>query len=145
MVLGPYFSVAGKDLSGQASEIYIGYKYNFDVELPKLYYQRSEGQSDYSAYLNIARIKFSVGLSSNVGFKIKPQGSSEWYDIQSVQDADYYLANDVPLQTETIFTVPVHQRNNNYSFRVFSDSPFPVALTSMMWEGTYSPRFYRRV
>lgn len=141
---GPYFSVAGKDLSGQASEIYVGYKYNFDVELPKLYYQVREGESDYTAYLNIARMKFSVGLSSNVGFKIKPQGSSEWYDVQSVQDADYYLANDVPLQSETIFTVPVHQRNNNYSFRVFSDSPFPVALTSMMWEGTYSPRFYRR-
>ena len=69
---------------------------------------------------------------------------SNWYDIQPVQEAGEYLANDVPMNDQNIFTVPIHQRTNNFSLRVFSDSPFPVSLTSMMWEGNYSPRFYRR-
>jgi hypothetical protein len=141
---GTYFAVQGKDLSALVNDVYVGYKYNFDVELPRLYYQISENVSDYTATLTIARLKFSVGLSSNVGFKLNRRGASEWYDIQSVQDADYYLADDVPLARETVFIVPIHQKSDNFRIRVFSDSPFPVALTSMNWEGNYSPRYYRR-
>ena len=67
-----------------------------------------------------------------------------WYTLQPTQDANYYLADDVPLDKQSIFTVPIHQRSDNYTLRVFSDSPFPLALTSATWEGTYSPRYYRR-
>lgn len=141
---GPYFDVAGIDLSAQLSKVYLGFKYDFDVELPRMYYQINEGISDYTANLTVSRMKFSVGLSSNIGFKLKRKGSSDWYDVQSIQNADYYLADDVPLNEQTVYTLPIHQRNNNFSLRVFSDSPFPVSLTSMMWEGNYSPRYYRR-
>ena len=67
-----------------------------------------------------------------------------WYTLQPTQDANYYLGDDVPLETQNVFTVPIHQRTDNYTLRVFSDSPFPLALTAMAWEGNYSPRFYRR-
>ena len=67
-----------------------------------------------------------------------------WYDVQPVQDAGQYLSDDVPLIEENIFTVPIHQRSDNFNLRVFSNSPFPVSLSSLMWEGQYSPRFYRR-
>jgi len=140
----PYFEFIGDDYSAVASTVYLGYKYDFDVQLPTIYYQIGENRSDYTANLTVARIKFSIGLSSNIGFKLKAKGQSEWYDVQSIQDADYYLANDVPLNEQTVYTLPIHQRNNNFDLKVFSDSPFPVSLTSMMWEGSYSPRFYRR-
>jgi len=68
----------------------------------------------------------------------------EWYILQPTQDANYYLGDDVPIEQQNIFTVPIHQRTENYTLRVFSDSPFPLALTSMSWEGNYSPRYYRR-
>jgi hypothetical protein len=141
---GPYFEFVGDDYSAQSSKVYLGFKYDFDIQLPRFYYQAGEGNSDYTANLTIARVKFSVGLSSNIGFKLQSQGQSEWNDVQSIQDADYYLADDVPLNEQTVYTLPIHQRNTNFTLRVFSDSPFPISLTSMMWEGTYSPRFYRR-
>lgn len=140
----PYFEFVGDDYSAQASKVYLGFKYNFDIQLPTIYYQIGENRADYTANLTISRVKFSVGLSSNVGFKLKAKGQSEWYDVQSIQDADYYLADDVPLNEQTVYTLPIHQRNSNFDLKVFSDSPFPISLTSMMWEGTYSPRFYRR-
>lgn len=140
----PYFEFIGDDYSGVASTVYLGFKYDFDVRLPRFYYQVSENTSDYTANLTIARVKFSVGLSSNIGFKLQAQGTPEWYDVQSIQNADYYLGNDVPLNEQTVYTLPIHQRNTNFTLRVFSDSPFPVSLTSMMWEGNYSPRYYRR-
>ena len=140
----PYFEFIGDDCSTAVNKVYVGFKYDFDVQLPTIYYQIDDNRSDYTANLTISRVKFSVGLSSNIGFKLKAMGQPEWYDVQSIQDADYYLANDVPLNEQTVYTLPIHQRNSNFDLKVFSDSPFPISLTSMMWEGSYSPRFYRR-
>ena len=226
---GDFFSVPSKDLEAQKANVYVGYKYKYDVTLPKMYYRKDpEGKlTDYTAPLTIARMKFSVGQSSVVGFKlnrkgvqaatqsftgdgsttafspdftvkdkadviVKKNGAKQilttdytiadhatnpdqitvtfgaapaaavtaanittpadsveiyvdnWYTLQPTQDANYYLGDDVPLDTQSIFTIPIHQRTDNYTLRVYSDSPFPLALTSMAWEGNYSPRYYRR-
>ena len=216
------------------ANILIGYKYNYDIELPKTYYKKDqEGtMADYTAALTIARMKFAVGLSSEVGFKLKRAGyagqsetftgdstngtngtaafttqseldpddniivkidgaiaptstynvahasgrttitftagnvpmgavaasgttiakpaetvvitTDTWYDTQPVKIAGGYLLDDVPLKETSVFTVPIHQRPENFELRVFSNSPFPISLTSMTWEGQYSPRYYRR-
>ena len=222
-----YFSVPKKDLSAQAANVYLGYKYNYDITLPKLYYQKQPGDSDYTAPLTIARMKFSVGQSSVVGFKLKRKGVQaatqtftgdgsttefspdftvqdkadiivkkagakqtlttdytvayhdtlpdrvtvtfgsapsaavtaanvttpaeeveiyvdNWYTLIPTQETNYYLGDDVPIEDQNTFVVPIHQRTDNYTLRVFSDSPFPVSLTSATWEGNYSPRYYRR-
>jgi len=68
----------------------------------------------------------------------------EWYDLAPAVIANDYLADDVALSESRVVTIPIHQRSKNFSLRVFNDSPFPVSLNSMMWEGNYSPRFYRR-
>ncbi len=68
----------------------------------------------------------------------------EWYELAPSAMANEYLADDVPLDESRVVTIPIHQRSKNFSLRVFNDSPFPVSLNSMMWEGNYSPRFYRR-
>ena len=69
----------------------------------------------------------------------------EWYNLNPVVKADQYLANDIPLSDQSVFTLPIHQKSDNFTLRLFNDTPFPVSLNSMMWEGTYSPRFYRRI
>ena len=224
---GDFFKISGKWDGSIATKVIVGYSYIYDITLPKTYFQLDQGVADYTATLTIARMRFSVGRSSTIGFKIKSagyKGSTEtftgdgsttvfspdykvkdkrdiivkkngnkqvlgtdytiadhasltdhvtvtftnspaaavtaanvttpaesveiyidnWYDIQPVQEANEYLADDVPMSDQSVFTVPIHQRTDNFTLRVFSDSPFPVSLTSMMWEGNYSPRFYRR-
>ena len=210
---GTYFKVPGQNLTSVASNVYVGYAYDFDVTLPQVHYQLDQsGKSvDYTASLTVARLKFDVGLSGVLGFKLKATGRfagkkeytgdgsttdfnwnpgdldyvdrnqvkvkvnnvtntaftfqsdteirftsapangdkiliylDEWYQLQPVTSANTYLADDVALNESTIFTLPIHQRSKNFTLRVFNDSPFPVSLNSMMWEGNYSPRFYRR-
>ena len=220
---GTYFKIPRKDFSSEAANVYVGYQYNYDVELPKTYYRKKDETSDYTASLTVARMKFAVGLSSVVSFKVKSKGyrgelaeftgdgsttaftvpfllkeengikvtldgakqastaytvtstdttstvtfttaptgetttankttpaqkiaitTDTWYDVQPSSEAGQYLADDVPLEEENIFTVPIHQRSENFNMRVFSNSPFPVSLNSMMWEGNYSPRYYGR-
>tara|TARA_R100001443_G_scaffold25723_1_gene38701 strand:+ start:454 stop:3105 length:2652 start_codon:yes stop_codon:yes gene_type:complete len=210
---GTFFIVPGQDLSGNANNVYVGYAYDFDVILPELFYNLDDDgkNSDFTANLTIARLKFDVGLSGLMGFKLNAVGRfagkreyigdnsttdynwskedldyvdrnqvkvkinnvtstafsflsdtqirfssapgtgdkiviylDEWYQLQPTTSANTYLADDVPLDESTVFTVPIHQRSKNFTLRLFNDSPFPVSLNSMMWEGNYSPRFYRR-
>jgi len=68
----------------------------------------------------------------------------EWVIDDPVPDGASYLADDAPLDTENIYTVPIHQRTENFTLRMFNNSPFPIAINSLMWEGKYSPRFFRR-
>ena len=282
---GTFFIVPEQNLSSVASSVYVGYAYDFDVQLPKLYYNLSQDgtQPDFTSNLTIARCKFDVGLSGVMGFKLNVTGRfaasktykmftnncrdnsgnevytdyewsksdldyidrnqikvkinnktvtdftfqsdtkirlgnsllkqttlngdnstklfaytfdvqstanikvkvggvlttdfvfaggkyisfntappaatrnifiynedeleiyiDEWYFLEPISDANTYLAADVPLDESRTVTIPIHQRSENFNLRLFTDSPFPVSLNSMMWEGNYSPRFYRR-
>lgn len=206
-----YFFLAGKDLSGQASNVVVGYKFAYDVTLPTIYYQQTPDgiRLDYASYLVLNRLKFSCGQSAGFGLKMKingirgdefsftGDGSTTTFalpftprdrrdivvridDVQSTSftindagsivfstapaantsilayedyifldkgaaDLDYYLADDVAIEGETTFTFPVNQRNRNVEIRVFNNAPFPMSLSSMVWEGQYSQRFIKRV
>jgi len=296
---GPYFLAENIDLSANdvKTKVIVGYTFDYDITLPRTYFQLDKGIADYTSKLTIARMKLSVGRSSTVGFKMSANGlrgkykdfegdgsttvftlpfevndkddikikldgtntsdftiespgsvtisgsavevpikvtmgsapatmtfhniatgngtgysntngvattggsgtgltlnittsggavtavtvaekgsgykpeeiitisggggnakvtiktlpvqmtiyEDNWYDIQPVQEANQYLASDVPFIDQAVYTIPVHQRTENFLLRVFSDSPFPVSLTSMMWEGNYIPRYYRRM
>lgn len=143
---GDHFIVPKKDLTSQASDVIVGYKYDFEVELPTTFFSRSDDGRvvDFTARLTIARYVFSLGLSGVMSFKTKARGSNEWYELSPVANANYYLANDIPLSDESYVTLPIHQNNKNFTLKLFNDSPFPVSVGSMMWEGNYSPRYYRR-
>ena len=209
----PYFKVEGKDLTSEEDDVIVGWKYNFDIILPKTYVRTDQEQkiTDYTATLVISRMKFSVGLSGLMSFKLKSTGIrqgtreytgdgsttifnwikedlnyvdknqikvrldkvvttafvvsgdsqitftsapgngvkieiylDEWYNLNPTQMADDYLANDIPMSDQSVFSIPIHQKSDNFQLRIFNDSPFPVSLNSMMWEGNYSPRFYKR-
>ena len=209
----PYFKVLNKNLTSVASDVIVGWKYDLNVILPKTYFRTDDAmkRTDFTANLTIARMKFAVGLSGIMSFKLKSTGVrqgkkeytgdnsttifnwteedldyidkdqikvtldgvnttaftvsgdtqltfssapgtgvkiviylDEWYSLNPTQIADTYLANDIALSEQSVFTIPIHQKTDNFQLRVFNDSPFPVALNSMMWEGNYSPRFYTR-
>jgi hypothetical protein len=138
-----YFEVKG-DFTDYADGIVVGYPYDFEATLPRFYFRRDQNTTDFTAALTVSRAKFSVGRTGAVTFKLKATGSNEWRNVQHTADADYYSADSNPVKSERQFIVPIHQRNTNFELKVTSDYPYPVSLVSMMWEGNYTPRFYRR-
>jgi hypothetical protein len=137
-----YFEVKGK-FTDYADGIVVGYGYDLEAELPKFYLRREQG-ADYTASLTIARVKMSVGRTGAIRFKLKPTGSNEWKDVQHTADGGIYAGDTNPVVQERVFTLPIHQRNTNFELKVTSDFPYPVSLVSMMWEGNYSNKYYRR-
>ena len=138
-----YFEVKG-NFTDYADGIVVGYPYDFEATLPRFYFRRDANTTDFTAALTVSRAKFSVGRTGAVTFKLKATGSNEWRNVQHTADADYYSADSNPVKSERQFIVPIHQRNTNFELKVTSDFPYPVSLVSMMWEGNYTPRFYRR-
>jgi hypothetical protein len=131
------------DWTGKEYDLVAGYEFNFDVELPRYFY-KSQDMVDWTSSLTIARMKFDVGLSGSVNFYINRFGSPEWRYVAGVQNAGLYLANSSPTIDRTTLIVPIHQKNINFNLRLNSNSPFPVSLNGMFWEGQYAPRYYRR-
>ena len=209
----PYFKVLRKDLTSVEDDVIVGWKYDYDIVLPKTYFRPDEKQklTDFTANLTVNRMKFSLGLTGVCGFKLKATGRlagsktltgdgsttvfnwidedfnyvdddqikvkvggvvstaftvsglnqitfnsapadkaeiliylDEWYNLNPTAIANSYLGNDIAISDQSIVSIPIHQRTDNFQLRVFNDSPFPVSLNSMMWEGHYSPKFYRR-
>jgi len=131
------------DWSSKEYNLVAGYEFDFEVELPR-YFFRSQNTVDWTASLTISRMKFDIGFSGSINFYISRYGAPQWIYVAGVQNAGYYLANSTPTIDRTSLTVPIHQKNTNFTLKLNSTSPFPVSVNSMYWEGHYAPRYYRR-
>jgi len=150
-----YPTVAGSspnqyvDIDGdyRGKNLIIGYVYTMTVDLPKLYLSQGEGQAknDYTSDLIIHRIKVSTGLSGPVKYNVNLTGIPDRSETVSAIMPYTYTANDVAMASEGVHEVPVYQRNENISLSIVGDTPLPVSLLGMTWEGKYNKKFYSRV
>ena len=139
---GDYYLFPTK-LDSQSDKIVFGYPYDYTVEFPEFFY-KTEGDVDFTGYLNVSRLRFAVGLTGALAFKLKARGRDEWTDLQPVIEADYYTANAGPIAPRYFFNLPIHQRSMNFTIKAFSDLPFPVSMNMFTWEGVYTPKYYKR-
>ena len=130
-----------EDLS--SVDVQFGFTYPYTINLPKVYYRQGEG-ADYTASLTVSRFKFAMGKTGVVSFELQPRGEGLATTVDGVEQSNWYRLDSAPIDDERMFTVPVHQRNDNFDISITSTSPYPVSLLSMTWEGQYSPRFYQR-
>jgi len=141
---GYYADITG-DYRGR--DLIIGYIYNMEVDLPKFFITQVENQaaiSDFTSDLIIHRIKVSTGLSGPVKYQINITGRPEWSQTIEAVQPNVYDLNNVNLSADATHTVPIYQRNENLSLKIIGDSPLPVTLLSLNWEGRYNTGFYRR-
>jgi hypothetical protein len=143
---GAYYVDIDGDYRGR--DLIIGYIYTMNVELPKFFLTQSDGktaQSDFTSDLIIHRIKVSTGLSGPVKYQIDITGRPEWTQTIEAVQPNVYDLNNVNLSAEAIHNISIYQRNENLSIKVIGDSPMPVSLLSLNWEGRYTNGFYRRM
>lgn len=141
---GDYVWVNGTDITGD--QVIIGYLYDMEVDLPNIYVRSGENNrtADLTGSLVISRLKINTGLTGEFSFLVKAKGSNDWTESFVVADANYYPANDVPLDRSKLYTLPLHQKAKNMNLKMKASGPFPVSLISMDWEGHYSTKYYKR-
>ncbi|AGG91311.1 tail protein [Synechococcus phage S-RIP2] len=128
-------------------DLIIGYVYDMELELPTLYPTQVEGRSsvsDVTSDLILHRLKVSTGLSGPITYKVDITGKDEWTNIINVTLPNTYVLNNVNLSASALHDVPIYQRNENVNIKIIGDTPFPISLLNIVWEGNYNRRFYRR-
>ncbi len=142
---GAYYVDVDGDYRGR--DLIIGYIYTMTVELPKFFVTQTEGQSasaDFTSDLIIHRVKVSTGLSGPVKYDVSITGRPEWSNTIEATAPNTYDLNSVNMSADAIHTIPIYQRNENLTFKIIGDTPFPLSLLSLNWEGKYNTGFYRR-
>jgi len=142
---GDYYVDVDGDYRGR--DLIIGYVYNMEVTLPKFFVTQTEGSSavsDFTSDLIIHRVKVSTGLSGPVKYDITITGRPEWSQTVEATAPYSYNLNSVNMSANATHTIPIYQRNDNLTFKIVGDTPFPVSLLSLNWEGKYNTGFYRR-
>ena len=130
------------------TDLVIGYEYEFEVELPKVYLMRPEGdkmRSETRGSLVIHRMNFDFGDVGVIDVTMKRKGRDDYtYTVESLE-WDNVLASRAAIASNYLHTIPVYDRNTNLTVQIKSNHPSPATIHSMNWEGDYSPRYYQRV
>ena len=130
------------------TDLIVGYEYEFELELPKIYIQKQEGErikSDTRGSLVIHRLNFFFGDVGVIDVTLKRKGKSDYTKTYESTEWDSVTANTSGNVDGYIHTIPVYERNTNLNVHLKSNHPSPASLHSMNWEGDYSPKYYRRV
>ena len=139
---------AGSSTVSVNTDVIIGYEYEFEIELPKVYVTRAEGdktRSETRGSLVLHRMNFDFGDVGVLDITLKRKGRPDYtYTVES-KEWDNINASTAPIATGYMHTIPVYDRNTNLSVFIKSNHPSPATLHSMNWEGDYSPRYYQRV
>ena len=139
---------AGTSTTAVNTDLIIGYEYEFEVELPKVYVIKSDGESSSSetrGSLVIHRMNFDFGDVGVLDVTLKRKGRADYtYTVES-KEWDDTTASTASIASDYQHTIPVYDRNTNLSVHIKSNHPSPATLFSMNWEGDYSPRYYKRV
>ena len=130
------------------TDLIIGFEYEFEVELPKVFVTRAEGdksRSETRGSLVLHRMNFDFGDVGVLDVTLKRLGRADYtYTVES-KEYDNINSSTAAIASGYIHTIPVYDRNTNLSVLIKSNHPSPATLHSMNWEGDYSPRYYQRV
>jgi len=130
------------------TDVIIGFEYEFEIELPKVFVTRAEGEktrSETRGSLVLHRMNFNFGDVGVLDITLQRKGRPDYtYTVES-KEYDNINSSTPTIASEYIHTIPVYDRNTNLSVFIKSNHPSPATLFSMNWEGDYSPRYYQRV
>ena len=126
----------------------IGYEYEFEVEFPKIYMTRAEGEkirAETRGSLVLHRMNFDFGDVGVIDVTLKRRGRADYtYTVESLE-WDNINASTPAIAPNYLHTIPVYDRNINTTVFLKSNHPSPATIHSMNWEGDYSPKYYQRV
>jgi hypothetical protein len=120
------------------SKFAIGYKYAATAELPAFYFVKGEGNKDTANVPRINRLKINSYNSGPYRALVESEGRDDFSLTLPQINANYYLADNIPIIRNAESTVPILAKGNQFKFSLIADAPFPTAFTSITWEGTYN-------
>ena len=122
-----------------ASKFALGYKYEAIAQLPAFYFVKDagSGMKDTVNIPRVSRIKVNSYNSGPYKAVVRSEGRDDFTLELPQINANYYLANNIPIIRNAQSTIPILAKGDQFEFELIADNPFPTAFTSLDWEGTY--------
>ena len=139
------FTLPGNWSSG---DLKIGYLYDYQVDFPTIYPTQVQGDkssSDVNGTLVLHRLRVHFGKAGLYETTLTRVGKPAYTEVYESADLDEYNISDAPYVDEAIRTVPVYEKNINVDITLKSTHPSPATLRALSWEGSFSPKYYKRV
>jgi hypothetical protein len=121
----------------------LGYQYISTATLPAFYLLQREDRKDT---LNIPRVnRMSIDSYESGPFEVtvKSQGREPYTLVVSQTPANSYPANTLPMLRNAQNKIPVMAKGTEVEVDLIASTPFPSAITSITWEGTYNNKGIR--
>ena len=138
---------AGTHKLEMQTSLVVGYEYEFEVLLPKIYLSRVEGEklrSETRGSLIIHRMNFEFGDVGVIDVTLRRKGRVDYNKTYESIELASYSSSTASIVDGYTHTIPIYERNTNLNVYLKSNHPSPATLFSMNWEGDYSPKHYRR-
>ena len=150
IVLNVDVSTTSNDVTvpGNEPTLTFGYNYTMQVDFPRFFVQKVSGErtiNEERGSLVVHRAKPSFGRLGQYQSVVSRTGKTDYVDDFTSSTYNQYFVADVQVEDEHTGTVPVYEKNNNFSLSIKSTSPLPATLISLTWEGDYSPKYYKNV
>jgi hypothetical protein len=118
----------------------LGVTYEAEATLPALYYKPSENSADTLNIPTIYRATISSYNSGPYTVEIDADGRDVYLAELSQITANLYQAQTLPMLRNANNTVPIMARADQVSIKLKADYPFPTAITSLTWQGSFTTR-----
>ena len=139
------FTLPGNWSSGT---FYIGYLYDYQVDFPTLYPTQTQGEksiADVNGTLVLHRLRVHLGKAGLYATTLTRVGKDPYTEVYESTSLNEYEVSDAPYVEEVIRTIPVYEKNTNVDITLKSAHPSPATLRSLSWEGSFTPKYYKRV
>ena len=140
---------AGASTTAVNTDLIVGYEYEYEVELPKVYVSRTESsgktRSTTRGFLTLHRMNFNFGDVGVIDVTLKRRGRTDYTKTYESVEWDSVKSSIATIANPYTHTIPVYDKNENLTVHIKSTHPSPATLFSMNWEGDYSNKYYKRV
>lgn len=132
-----------------ATNVVLGYAFEFRLELPVFYVKQSgssgQTQADVTNIPRVHRMVIQANDSGPYKATVKLLGRPDkTYSFEQVS-ANSYQANEAPLPELIDNVIPVYGKGTDAKVSLYSDTPFPLSLVAATWYGVYSNRGIQQI
>lgn len=122
-----------------ALQFAIGYQYNSEARLPGFYYKKDK-QADVINVPTIHRLRVFSHESGPFKSTLRVPGRTTFELTLPQIVADNYLNNAAPMIRTSENIIPIMAYGRDADLTLSCDSPFPLSLVNLVWEGQYNSK-----
>ena len=136
-----YVTVEGDQTTEQYA---IGYRINSEARFPAFYIKRDK-IADETNIPVVHRVRLFSYESGPFEIELNVPGRNQFTMTLPQLTANLSTANQAPMLRTADNTIPIMTKGTDVDFKVICNAPFPLALVSLEWEGTYNNKGIKRI